>query len=289
MIKVTDPIIQTASGKTVNLAEPTVDDIDIHDIAHALGHLCRFTGHTKEFYSVAEHCVNCADLVLALIPPDEFATLTTEQKRMLQLEALLHDAAEAYIGDVSRPLKSMLNSYKALEKIWEPIIAEAFSIRGGKTVNAVADVDHVMNVTEFRHLMNVPSEAIKFNMVMSYDAAIIDFQFSNFGCEQAADIFLDRFMQLTSGECLRSTPKSILGNEADDSVKSGTLQVATEHLVKHLAGNIIDDTSVEITNYVQGCAGDKFLAEPDNTIKGKLTVMLMAYHERMMKANRMSS
>lgn len=273
MEQTNDPVIQTASGRTVDLSDPHVFDIDIHDIAHALGQLCRFTGHTNQFYSVAEHCVHCSELVLDFVPPDELKKLSDEQKRILQIEALLHDAAEAYLGDVSRPLKSILNSYKTLEKMWESIITSAFGIRSGKT-NAVAKIDHIMNVTEFKHLMSPPPTAIRFNMVISYDNAIDDFPFRCLTPVDASIAFLDRFKELTNGT--NSSVRDIVS----DNMKNQMTEVATEHVIKLVAQDIIDETLLSIENYVQTVAGTKFLAEPDNTIKGHLVALLVAYDER---------
>lgn len=93
------PEILTHSGISFNLLNPEPDSIRINDIAWALSHLCRFTGHTKAFYSVAEHSVR----TMWHVGPG------------FELEALLHDATEAYLGDVSSPLKHMLPTYKAIE------------------------------------------------------------------------------------------------------------------------------------------------------------------------------
>ena len=81
--------IRTFTGKWVDPFDFKPWNIDIRDIAHALARLCRFTGHTNGYYSVAEHCVR----VSRKCSPDN------------ALWGLLHDAAEAYLGDVSRPLK----------------------------------------------------------------------------------------------------------------------------------------------------------------------------------------
>lgn len=89
------------------------DVICIEDIAHALSHICRFTGHVAQFYSVASHSLLVASLV-----PDEY-----------KLQALLHDATEAYVGDVSSPLKALLGySYRRLEQFARVNIADYFAI-----------------------------------------------------------------------------------------------------------------------------------------------------------------
>lgn len=85
----TDSHIRTFTGKLVDPLDLKPEDIDIRDIAHALSQQCRFTGHTRKFYSVAEHCI----LVSELCPTE------------LKLAGLLHDADEAYLIDLARPVK----------------------------------------------------------------------------------------------------------------------------------------------------------------------------------------
>lgn len=98
--------ILTATGKRFALYEPDADLIDPRDISHSLSNLCRFNGHTREFYSVAQHCCMVADLV-----PEED-----------KLAALLHDGTEAYVGDMVRPLKEWMHTYQDVENwIWERI------------------------------------------------------------------------------------------------------------------------------------------------------------------------
>ena len=89
------PSIATYMSKEVNLSAIKIDDINIYDIAHALSQICRFTGHTKKFYSVAEHSVRVSYLALG-----------QANKRY----GLMHDAAEAYINDLSTSLKKFLSS-----------------------------------------------------------------------------------------------------------------------------------------------------------------------------------
>lgn len=84
------PHIRVFSGRLVNPLDLQQDDIDIVDIAHALSHQCRFTGHTREFYSVAEHSLRGCNL------------LPLEHRKQF----LLHDAAEAYLLDLPSPLKN---------------------------------------------------------------------------------------------------------------------------------------------------------------------------------------
>lgn len=107
-----DPWIITHSGKQFDFHNPTPDMVCIEDIAHALSMSCRFGGHTQWHYSVAQHSVNVARLV-----PDEH-----------KLVALLHDATEAYIGDMVSPLKVLMPEFKKKEEqIWE-VIAEKFGV-----------------------------------------------------------------------------------------------------------------------------------------------------------------
>lgn len=106
----TQPIFwtQTYSGVKWDLLNPKAEDVNFIDIAEALGKLCRFNGHTQKFYSVAEHCCHAYDVALALHPDD----------KQLHLAALLHDAHEAYIGDMTTPVANLLTRLPGFKEVW---------------------------------------------------------------------------------------------------------------------------------------------------------------------------
>ncbi len=111
-----DPIaelwMQTYSGKRYYPLSPNPQDIDMEDIAHSLSLLCRFGGHVDRFYSVAEHCV----VLSKWVAPEN------------ALAALLHDATEAYVVDLPRPVKHVLPQYKELEAVVWDAIARKYNI-----------------------------------------------------------------------------------------------------------------------------------------------------------------
>ncbi|MFZ5650132.1 MAG: phosphohydrolase [Bacillota bacterium] len=96
--------IETYTGKKFYPLDPRPEDVCIEDIAHSLAMQCRFNGHTRVFYSVAEHSVLMAR---------ELALLG--YGKTVQLYGLLHDAAEAYLCDLPRPIKQELNQYRTAE------------------------------------------------------------------------------------------------------------------------------------------------------------------------------
>lgn len=104
--------LSTVSGRRFPVMEPTPDDIHLEDIAHALGMQCRYNGHVKRFYSVAEHCI----LMARAATPEN------------ALWALLHDAAEAYVGDMIRPIKRHLPEFSEIEDRVLRALAQKFGL-----------------------------------------------------------------------------------------------------------------------------------------------------------------
>lgn len=133
--------INTYTGKKFDFLEIRQEDICIEDVAHALSLICRFNGHTNEFYSVAEHCVRMARS--ASLPGPV-------------VWKLMHDAAEAYIGDMVSPLKygEGMDMFRHQESRIMEVIADKFQLPEltGDMMVDIKEADHIMRVTEQRDL-----------------------------------------------------------------------------------------------------------------------------------------
>ena len=164
-VNAVDPSIKTRSGVFFHFLNPTVKSIHIDDIVHALSHLCRFNGHTRNFFSVAQHSYECADLSLRFSDDDD------PDRQDKAYACLLHDAHEAYIGDVTTPLKAAWG--KGFRDFETPIVA---------TVNEALGLTEIMekhheHVKEIDRLM-LHSDAIRWGM----DGVITD----RYGAELSA-------------------------------------------------------------------------------------------------------
>lgn len=129
--------VNLAMGGYIDLLNPSPEDIRIIDIGIGLTNQCRFGGQLSVgFYSVAQHCV----IVSRLVPPH------------LALEGLLHDAPEAYIGDVQAPLKRLLPDYKKIEKGLEKVIGLKYDLHFDYPEVKLADQQAF--VYEKRYILN---------------------------------------------------------------------------------------------------------------------------------------
>lgn len=169
--------IQTYTNKKFDLVNPSIDDITIIDIAHALSNLCRFTGHLNAYYSVAQHSVIVSKWV--------------SQKNALW--GLLHDSAEAYLGDVSRPLKRLLPYYNQLEGNLLGVIAEKFGLKP-IIPKEVKKRDTSLLLREAQLFLGPPPEIWR----MDEYPMVIDI--TPLPPQEAKQEFLERFDKLTKGE-----------------------------------------------------------------------------------------
>lgn len=105
------PSIMLHSGAWFDFASPHTSPFTAEDIGHGLAHICRYSGQCTKFYSVAEHSLLVSDVA-----------------KGFEYEALLHDAAEAFIGDITRPLKQMLPDFKRIEAVVQDAVLERFGL-----------------------------------------------------------------------------------------------------------------------------------------------------------------
>lgn len=137
--------ITTYTRIRMNPTNPQPEDIQIEDIAHALSLLTRAGGHFPEFYSVAQHSMLCCHEAIA-----------RQYSRRVSLACLLHDGSEAYLADITRPVKKYLPQYLQIEQVLQDIIYDKYL--GGELTVAEAEqvksVDDALLYLEFRHFMN---------------------------------------------------------------------------------------------------------------------------------------
>lgn len=169
--------ILTASGRHFNYLDPRAADIDILDIAQGLSNECRYAGHTRAFYSVAQH----AWLASQIVPG------------ICALEALLHDATEAYCKDIPRPLKQLLPDYQEIEARVDGAIRSRFNLPLTMSED-VRRADLILLATERRDLM--PADRAPWPILDGVDALprkIVAVQPS-----RAQAMFIKRFVELTT-------------------------------------------------------------------------------------------
>ena len=175
----TSNIYQTYSGLKINPFALSSDDIRIVDIAHALSNQCRFTGHVKHFYSVAEHSIACSRLV-----PDSDS-----------LWALLHDASEAYIQDIASPVKrhEIFDKYRDLEFVIQSTVNRTFDLYG-HTPKSVKIADRMMLRREAEYLLS-PLNYDVWDRKWLEDIPNADIVVFCWSPKEAEAKFLDRFWE----------------------------------------------------------------------------------------------
>jgi 5'-deoxynucleotidase YfbR-like HD superfamily hydrolase len=184
MTNIHDLCITTYSGRQVNLLDPQYSQIDVGDIAHGLAYQCRFNGQTSRFYSVAQH-----SLMVASILPDH-----------LKLIGLLHDAAEAYVGDMVQPLKVLLPDYQLIEHRFSQAIGQRFNVNL-EHQDEVKQADLIALATEKRDLL--PRERCEWNVLEGVrPLAKLTLPMSP---EQSEDLFMRTFLGLREAQLRKPT------------------------------------------------------------------------------------
>jgi 5'-deoxynucleotidase YfbR-like HD superfamily hydrolase len=174
-----DAWIQTYSGRRFTPTNPVIDAIVIQDIAHSLSMQCRFSGHVKRFYSVAQHSV----LVSYICDMQD------------ALWGLLHDGSEAYLVDVPSPLKrsGKFDSYLEYEKAVQGAICKRFGLLEQEPLS-VSKADKMLLATEARDLMS----PLRSDWVQPIEP--LPFTINPLGPQDAKNLFMKRFFELTGCE-----------------------------------------------------------------------------------------
>ncbi|MBF0417790.1 MAG: phosphohydrolase [Magnetococcales bacterium] len=166
--------IQTFTGRQFWPLDARADEVVIEDIAHSLGMLCRFNGHCRRFYSVAEHAVWVSRLVGA------------EDARW----GLMHDAAEAYLSDLPKPLKQVMTDFTHWEERLLRVIAARFGLVGLPS-ERVKDADWRLLANEKTALM-APEPAPWRGLPEPFPGVTLE----GWSPEEANARFLERFREL---------------------------------------------------------------------------------------------
>lgn len=167
--------MQTFTGRAFWPLDPRPDEVHLSDIAHSLALQCRYAGHCRSFFSVAQHSV----LVSHFLPEE------------LRLWGLLHDASEAYLVDLPRPVKRSIPDYGAAEELVMKAIATRFGLVWPMPA-AVKDVDNRILIDESEALMGAPP--MPWKLVGPPLGIVIE----SWSPQEAERRFVARFHQLAS-------------------------------------------------------------------------------------------
>jgi hypothetical protein len=177
--------IRTYTGRKFWPLSPQPEEVAIEDIAHALANSCRWTGHVKRFYSVGQHSLFCEAWVSGCTP----AT---------RLQALMHDASEAYIADIAKPIKPHMPQYRTIEARLMEVIAQAlgFPWPMGEEVHRV---DAFALAVECYHLMppgSFPSDLMGFVPDIATRALIEQIELPVLSATTVEEIFVLNYREL---------------------------------------------------------------------------------------------
>ena len=171
------PTIRLHSGAILDFLNPSASDFTIEDIAHGLSNVCRYAGQCEKFYSVAEHSL-----------------LVSDTAHGLEYAALMHDAAEAFVGDITRPLKQLLPEFKRIEWAIQHCIFDRFGLPAEMPIE-VKHADLRVLAAEQAQIMPLGTDA--WAQAEGIDPAPI--QVRHLEPELAKSLFLKRFEQFQQG------------------------------------------------------------------------------------------
>lgn len=175
--------INVAAGHYVDLSNPDPATIEIQSIAASLSKICRFGGHSPQFYSVAEHCVHATGIAAA----EGFKGDTL-------IAVLMHDAAEAYIGDMVKPLKVMMPEFVAIERKLESAIEQAFGIDFSFHANEIRRFDRAMLKAE--KIAMWPQHQREWQGFQSIEDTVVSFRFWTPSQAEAAFLSMARALKI---------------------------------------------------------------------------------------------
>jgi hypothetical protein len=185
--------ICTWTGRQVYPLDPKPDQICLEDIAHGLAHKCRYNGQSL-FYSVAEHCVHMADWCLWGPKGADY--------KLLALQALMHDAAEAYLPDVTSPIKVLFPDFERHEEKLLAVIFEALGIPRihPSAAKVIKSIDKRIILNERARVLPNHNPEVKWPV-----EHLVPLQHTQIFCwppDEALDNFMNRYKELTSsGDC----------------------------------------------------------------------------------------
>lgn len=171
--------IMTQSGNKVDLLNPSSDQLTIEDIARGLAYKAHYCGHTPFYFSIAEHSILVSKITNGLLP------------------ALLHDASEAYLSDIVRPLKTELPEYREIEKNFMKVIYESFGISlTDKVSDSIKFADVLALSFEWRNFFPGEPDPFIDNSDIEWKTYIFNLEIHYYSPDIAMKMFLREFNKI---------------------------------------------------------------------------------------------
>lgn len=175
--------MKTYTGRKVDPVNPAAEDILLEDIAHALSLNCRGNGQVTHFYSVAQHCINAAKEAIARGYSDKVV-----------LACLLHDASEAYLTDLIRPVKIYMPKYQEIEERFLAVIYRKFGvgILSDDDKIKVKSVDNDLLEYDLHYLLKEPKPVDGFKCRRDPDLEFVPFEQAEAEYIKLANVYINK-------------------------------------------------------------------------------------------------